>query len=74
VIGSVSFAAIVSEFAHAQDILAREINPVVYPPDEFREKLAKGHHFLKTVTKGPKIFLIGDERELKRLAKKRLAD
>jgi hypothetical protein len=35
-----------------------------------RAKLAAKNHFLRTVMKGEKIFLIGDERELARLAKK----
>jgi hypothetical protein len=48
--------------------LGREINPSVYPANEFRKKTAAGHHFLKTVLAGPKVFLIGDENELERLA------
>ena len=51
-----------------QDAIGREVNPSVYPPDEFRAKLAARNHFLGSVLKGEKIFLIGDERELGRLA------
>ena len=61
VIGDVSFA----ETAEA---LGRDINPSVYPLEEFRTKLAAKHHFLRNVLKGDTIFLIGDERELARLA------
>jgi hypothetical protein len=53
--------------------MGRELNPSVYPPGEFQSKLAAGHHFLKGVLKAEKIFLIGDDRELERLAEKRLA-
>jgi predicted nucleotidyltransferase len=68
VIGEVGFGEVVSALAEAQEQLAREINPTVYPVGEFRAKLASGHHFLKTVVNGPKIMLVGDEHELAGLA------
>jgi predicted nucleotidyltransferase len=74
VVGKVTFAQIVSSFSEAQKTIGREINPTVYPPAEFRSKVAAGHHFLNAVLKGPMLFLIGDKRELARLAKKPLAD
>jgi len=64
VIGEVSFTEVVEALAPAQEKLRREINPTVYPPDEFGKKLAEGHHFLTSVIKGEKIFLVGSEREL----------
>jgi hypothetical protein len=73
VVGNVSFAKIVSSLSEAQKTIGREINPTVYPPAEFRSKLAAGHHFLSSVLKGPVFFLIGDKRELTRLAKKPVA-
>jgi predicted nucleotidyltransferase len=69
VIGEVSFAETAEALGRAQEAIGREINPSVYPPEEFRTKLAAKHHFLRSVLKGEKIFLIGDERELARLAK-----
>ena len=68
VIGNVTFAEIISAFSPAQKTVRREINPLVYPPEEFRLKMAENHHFLKSVMKRSKYFLIGDERELERLA------
>ena len=73
VVGKVTFAEIVSSLSEAQKTIGREINPTVYPPAEFRSKVAAGHHFLSTVLRGPMLFLIGDKRELARLAKKPLA-
>jgi predicted nucleotidyltransferase len=70
VIGDVSFAEAAEALGRAQQDLRREINPSVYPAAEYRTKLAAKHHFLGSVLKGEKIFLIGDERELARLAKK----
>jgi predicted nucleotidyltransferase len=64
VVGDVSFADLVEALAPAQRKLAREINPVVYPISEFREKLSQKHHFITSVLRAPKLFLMGDEREL----------
>jgi predicted nucleotidyltransferase len=73
VVGRVTFAEIVSSLSEAQKTIGRDINPTVYPPAEFRSKLAAGHHFLNSVLRGPMFFLIGDKSELARLAKKPLA-
>lgn len=72
-VGDVRFSEAVAALSPAQEPLGREVNPVVYPPAEFRSKLAAGHHFLKTALKESKIFLVGDSHELERLAEKRLA-
>src|SRR4030042_2975437 len=72
VIGDVSFADVNRALRPAQEKLQRETNPSVYPVAEFQTKLAGGHHFLGSVLKGDKIYLIGDEHELGRLEKERL--
>jgi predicted nucleotidyltransferase len=64
VVGNATFAEVVSALSGAQDVVGREINPTVFPPDEFQGKIAAGDHFLTTVLLGPRIFLIGDERDL----------
>jgi predicted nucleotidyltransferase len=74
IIGKVTFAEVVAELQLAQEQLGREINPTVYPVDEFTAKLAENHHFLRDVLGGPRIFLIGDENELKRMVEERLAN
>ena len=73
VVGDASFADVNQVLRQAQEQLHREINPSVYPVAEFRTKLAGGHHFLSSALKGDKIYLIGDEHELGRLEKERLA-
>jgi len=73
VIGETTFSEIVSLISPAQITLGREINPVVYPASEFKQKIRENHHFLKTVLEGDRNFLIGDEDELARLAEKRAA-
>jgi DNA-binding transcriptional ArsR family regulator len=69
VIGSCGFGQVVDAISQTQDKLGREVNPSVYPADEFKSKIAAKHHFLTTVLTGPKIFLIGDENGLRRLAR-----
>jgi len=69
----ISLQDVVSALTEAQRELRREVNPSVYRTEEFCRKLAGGHHFLSSVVAGPKIFLIGDEGELTRLAQVRMA-
>jgi len=74
VVGDVSFPEIVAALGPAQQELQREINPTVYPADEFRSKVAAGHHFLMRVLGQPKVFLIGNKNRLERLADKSMPD
>ena len=73
VVGEVSFSDVVSALGKVEAKLGREINPAVYDPREFREKLTAKNQFLSTVAKEKKLFVIGDERELRRLGQERLA-
>lgn len=70
VIGEASFSEVSEALGQAQKTIGREVNPSVYAPADFRAKLKAKHHFLRTVLSAEKIFLIGDEHELARLAKK----
>jgi predicted nucleotidyltransferase len=70
VIGEAGFGEVVDALGAAQEKLGREVNPTVYPPREFRDKLESGHHFLAAVYSEPKLFLIGDENDLAGLAEK----
>ena len=74
VVGEISFGDTVSLLSTAEEKLGREVNVVVYPISEFNQKVREDHYFVKTVLDGEKIFLIGDEHELARLAEKRLAN
>jgi uncharacterized protein len=67
VVGGISFGEVVDLLSSAEDQLAREINAVVYPAAEFKQKVKSGHHFVKNVLAGEKIFLIGGDSELSRL-------
>ncbi len=67
VVGDVSFAEVVSALGRVQETIRREINPLIYPPEEFRSKLSEDHHFLKRALEGSKFYLIGDDYELAKL-------
>jgi predicted nucleotidyltransferase len=69
VVGDASFAAVAQALAPAQRRLGREVNPTVFTPAEFRQKLTAGHHFLRSVTGREKLFLFGNEHDLRRLGK-----
>jgi len=68
VVGAISFGDTVNLLSTAEEELGRELNAVVYPISEFKQKVREDHHFVKTVLEGEKIFLIGDEGEIRRLA------
>jgi uncharacterized protein len=72
VVGEPAFGEVVSSLGSAQEALARDINPTVYSPAEFRSKLKAGHHFLTAVIGAERLFLIGDDHELARLGARRL--
>jgi predicted nucleotidyltransferase len=70
VLGNAPFSEVVSALDPAQRMLAREINPTVFPVSEFRSKLAAGNHFLRSVMREKKLFVLGTEDELATLASK----
>lgn len=68
VIGKVDFSSVVATLSEAQKILNREINPTVYSVREFLTKM--GGTFLTTILAGRKLFIIGDENDLRELGPK----
>jgi predicted nucleotidyltransferase len=67
VIGDVTFAAVSDALGDLQTDLRREVNPTVYSVPEFRKKTSTP--FIASIIRKPKVFLIGDEDELARLAR-----
>jgi uncharacterized protein len=64
VIGDVTLDELLTRLASAERDLGRSINPTVFSLKEFKSKLKAGNHFLKSVMRGEKVLLIGDENEL----------
>jgi predicted nucleotidyltransferase len=68
VIGEVGLRELSPLLTAVERELGREVNAVVFMPDEFRHRSSTGEHFVDTLLKEPKIWLIGDEDELRSLA------
>jgi predicted nucleotidyltransferase len=69
VIGSVDFGAVVDALHLAQQQLSRDINPKVFTPRDWRNRLEGRDPFLREVAVGKKLFLIGGENGLKELGR-----
>lgn len=69
VIGSVSFRELVSVLNPIEETLRRPVNPTLYSRNEFSKKFRDENHFLKTVLGSEKLFVVGNEDDLTRLAK-----
>ncbi len=73
VVGRATLEDVLAALANIEASLRRAVNPTVYSVSEFKSKLARGNHFLKSVMGREKIFLIGDEDELRKMGGIRLA-
>jgi predicted nucleotidyltransferase len=71
VVGKLGFAEVVQVLHPVQMILQREINPVVYSPEEFRHRASSGDPFVQEVLAKPKLFVLGNENELGQLTQDR---
>lgn len=65
IIGDVDPETLHDTISAAEAELGREVNYVVYAPDEWRERRAADNAFVTDVAGGPKIFLVGDEDALR---------
>lgn len=70
IIGDVSGRKLAGALKGIKSLLAREINPAVFTMDEFSSRLQKKDHFLTTVNKAPKQFIIGTENEYRTILKR----
>lgn len=66
-VGGIGFADAVRVLHPVQETLQREINPVVYSPDEFHRRNTNGDSFIREVIAKPKLFIVGNENELGKL-------
>lgn len=67
VVGQVELEEVLARLQKVEKLIQRPINPTVYSSEEFRAKLASGNHFVKSVVRGPKVVIVGDEDEFGRL-------
>jgi len=65
VIGEIGLRSLSRLLQGLTEELGREINPYVLAPEEFSLRKSENEHFLSKVLMSPKLFIIGDEDDLK---------
>lgn len=68
IIGDIELKSVIPVVRRVEEQVGREVNPTIYRPEDFRQRLAAGEHFLSRIIARPRIMLIGDEDELAGLA------
>jgi len=68
IVGRVPLSDVVSVLTPVEHDIGREINPSLYSDAEFKEKFFEKNHFVRSISKSDKEFIIGTEDELRRLA------
>lgn len=64
VIGKVGLRKLTELLTGVQDVIDREVNPFVLTIREYRKRLADKDHFITSVDKSPRLFVIGAEDDL----------
>ena len=67
-VGTADFVAVVQALYPLHEQLGREVNPVVWAPQELAAKAQAGDAFVRDVLHKPKLWIQGDEHELEQLA------
>ena len=68
IIGKLKFSDAVLALSSAEEMLRREVNPHVYSAREFRKKYTDREPYLVRVVQNPKIYLMGNDNALGKLA------
>jgi DNA-binding transcriptional ArsR family regulator len=71
IVGRVSLKALVTGLREVEQRLRRPVNPSVYGKAEFAKKVASGNQFLRNVLDQEKLFVVGGQGDLERLAQGR---
>lgn len=74
VIGELGLRKVTKLLSGSSARIGREVNPHVMTPQEFSRKVQVKDYFVLSVVESEKMFVIGDEDDLKRLGKKRRAE
>jgi len=70
IVGDASLAELSPALQKAEERLARQINPILFSPHEFAGKLKQGHHFLTTVLRDDRLFVLGSEADVAEAARR----
>jgi len=69
VIGDIGLRSLATLLSGVSEKIGRDINPHTFDDGEFRKRVEKGEHFISSVLKSPKIFIIGSEHDLEAMGK-----
>jgi predicted nucleotidyltransferase len=69
IVGSITLREVAKRLSGVGLQLGREVNPVIFNPQEFSKRLRTREHFVSTVMKGEKLVLIGNLNEFERVGK-----
>jgi len=68
-VGDIQLDELVGALSPVENAIGREINPTLFSMFEFKKKWLQKNHFLKSVAKAEKEYVIGSEDEFRKLAK-----
>jgi uncharacterized protein len=72
VVGAVSLDEVLDAVGPAEKQLRRPVNPSIYSLEDLKARFYAGNHFLQSLKKSEKVFLIGDEDEFRKFSTTRL--
>jgi predicted nucleotidyltransferase len=67
IIGKIGLRKVTALLSGISEKIGREINPHVMTVDEYRRRASQGEHFISTILQEPRIFIVGNENELKEM-------
>jgi uncharacterized protein len=67
VIGTIGLRQLSKRLSGLEAKIGREVNPHALTPEEFTQRANEGDHLITTVLKGPRLFVVRSEDELRRL-------
>jgi uncharacterized protein len=73
IVGDVTMEEVLQQLAEVEGTIGRPVNPTLYSATELQAKLTNGNHFLHSVIRGKKVFLVGEEDELRKMGGVQLA-
>ena len=59
-----TYSDVLEVLAKAEEMLGRKVNPTLYTPEDFAEKVRGDNHFVTRVLNQPKIMLIGNDNDI----------
>jgi len=68
VVGEIQLDRLVSALSNVEEAIGREINPTLFSATDFRRKWSQKNHFIRSMAKTEKEFIVGSEDEFRRLA------